>query len=38
MSINDHLTSISVSNLKAGMYIANIATDKGAYSKKILKK
>lgn len=38
LSINDHLTSISVSNLKAGMYIANIATDKGAYSKKILKK
>jgi hypothetical protein len=38
LSINDHLTSISVSNLKAGMYIANIATDKGVYSKKILKK
>ncbi|WP_417889023.1 T9SS type A sorting domain-containing protein [Xanthomarina gelatinilytica] len=38
LSINDHLTSISVSNLKAGIYFANIVTDKGAYSKKILKK
>ena len=38
LTVNDHLKSITVANLKAGMYIANIVTDKGIYSKKILKK
>ncbi|GGG57228.1 T9SS type A sorting domain-containing protein [Bizionia arctica] len=38
LSVNENLNSISVSRLQAGMYIANITTDKGVYTKKFLKK
>ncbi|MCX7550498.1 T9SS type A sorting domain-containing protein [Xanthomarina sp. F2636L] len=38
LSIKNSLNSISVSELKSGMYIANITTDSGVYSKKFIKK
>ena len=38
LTVNDNLTSVSVSNLQVGMYIANITTDSGIYTKKFLKK
>ncbi|MFL0354695.1 T9SS type A sorting domain-containing protein [Xanthomarina sp. GH4-25] len=38
LSVNDNITSISVSHLQIGMYLAKITTDKGVYTKKFLKK
>ena len=38
LTINESFASISVSNLQAGIYIANITTDNGVYTKKFLKK
>lgn len=38
LTVNDNLTSVSVSNLQVGMYIANSTTDSGIYTKKFLKK
>jgi hypothetical protein len=38
LTVTDNLTSVSVSNLHAGMYLANITTDKGVYTKKFLKR
>ncbi|MCX7547105.1 T9SS type A sorting domain-containing protein [Xanthomarina sp. F1114] len=38
LHVNSNLTSISVNHLQTGMYIANIITDKGVYSKRVLKK
>lgn len=38
LTVNDNLTSVSVSNLQVGMYIANITTDSGIYTNKFLKK
>jgi hypothetical protein len=38
LNLTDNLTTVSVSNLEVGMYMANITTDKGVYTKKFLKK
>ena len=38
LRIHDNISSINVSQLKTGLYIANITTDKGLFVKKIVKK
>jgi hypothetical protein len=38
LTINDNVSSVKVNELQAGIYIANIITEKGVYTQKFLKK